>query len=139
VATSGSYDDLTDKPTIPTVAKVYVQVALSANGSAIAAGTGKGFAPITTAGTITAFTIDCDPNNEPSDQSTQVDLNKVARDTGVVTSVLSSVATITTGANTATGTIDGTQTVAVGDLLQFDVDQGSDGQDLIATVEITPS
>ena len=89
--------------------------------------------------TITAFTIDLDPNNEPSDQSTLVDLNKVARDTGAVTSVLSSVATIATGANTATGTIDGTQAVSVGDLLQFDVDQGSDGQDLIATVEITPS
>jgi hypothetical protein len=125
--------------TLPDVAKIYIQVALSANGSAIAAGTGKGFAPVTTAGTITAFTIDCDPNNEPSDQSTLVDLNKVARDTGVVTSVLSSVATIATGANTATGTIDGTQAVSVGDLLQFDVDQGSDGQDLIATVEITPS
>jgi hypothetical protein len=139
VATTGSYDDLSDKPTIPAVAKVYIQVALSPNGAVIAAGTGKGFAPVTVAGTITAFSIDCDPNNEPSDQSTLVDLNKVARDTGTVTSVLSSVATIATGANTATGTINGTQTVAAGDMLQLDVDQGSDGQDLIATIEITPS
>lgn len=139
VATTGSYDDLSDKPTIPAVAKVYIQVALSPNGAAITGGTGKGFAPVTVAGTITAFTIDCDPNNEPSDQSTLVDLNKVARDTGTVTSVLSSVATIATSANTATGTINGTQSVSVGDLLQLDVDQGSDGQDLIATIEITPS
>jgi hypothetical protein len=116
----------------------FIQVALSGSGAAIASGNGKGFAPIHTAGTITAFRVDCDPNNEPSASAVQVDLNKVARDTGTATSVLSAVASIATSANTAAGTIDGTQTVSVGDLLRLDVDQGSDGKELIATITITP-
>ena len=116
-----------------------IQVALSGNGSAIAAGTKKGVCPIVVAGTITAFQIDCDPANEPSSVSVEVDLNKINRSTGTATTVLSAVASIATGANTGTGTINGTQTVAAGDMLTFDVDQGSDGKELIATVTIRPS
>jgi hypothetical protein len=117
----------------------YIEVALSTNGENIASGTFKGFARVHTAGNITGLVIDCDPNNEPSASSVQVDLNTVDRSTGTATSVLSAVATIATSANTGTGTVDGTQAVSAGDLLSFDVDQGSDGQDLIATVEITPT
>ena len=138
VATSGSYDDLTDKPTIPTVAKVYEKVALSPNGAAIAAGAGKGFVPVSHAGTITAFSVQCDPNHEPT-VTVEVDLNKVNTSDGTVTSVLSAVGSITSGNNSGTGTINGTQTVSVGDWLQVDIDQGSDGQDLIGVIEITPS
>lgn len=116
-----------------------IQVALSGNGSAIASGTKKGVCPIVVAGTITAFQIDCDPANEPSSVSVEVDLNKINRSTGTATTVLSAVASIATGANTGTGTINGTQTVAAGDMLTFDVDQGSDGKELIATVTIRPN
>jgi hypothetical protein len=135
---SGSYDDLSDKPTIPAVAKIYEKVALSPNGASIAAGAGKGFAPVSHAGTITAFSVQCDPNNEPT-VTVEVDLNKVNTSDGTVTSALSSVASITSGNNSGTGTINGTQTVSVGDWLQVDIDQGSDGQDLIGIIEITPS
>jgi hypothetical protein len=138
VATSGSYNDLSDKPTIPAVAKVYEKVALSPNGASIAAGAGKGFVPVSHAGTITAFSVQCDPNNEPT-VTVEVDLNKVNTSDGTVTSALSSVASITSGNNSGTGTINGTQTVSVGDWLQVDIDQGSDGQDLIGIIEITPS
>lgn len=119
--------------------KVWEKVALSPNGAAIAAGTGKGFVPITVAGTITAVRIDLDPANEPTDQATLVDVNKVNRSTGIATSILTAAMSIATSANSATGTINGTQTVVAGDWLQVDVDQGSDGQDLICSIEITPS
>jgi hypothetical protein len=123
----------------PKSSPYYIEVALSTNGEDIESGTFKGFARVHTAGNITGLVIDCDPNNEPSASSVQVDLNTVDRSTGTATSVLSTVATIATSANTGTGTVDGTQAVSAGDLLSFDVDQGSDGQDLIATVEITPT
>lgn len=117
-----------------------IQVALSGNGQSIASGAKKGVCPIVVAGTITAFQIDCDPANEPSAAAVQVDLNKIDRSTGTATSVLSSVASIATGANVSTGgAINGTQTVASGDMLTFDIDQGSDGRELIATVTIRPS
>lgn len=117
-----------------------VQVALSGNGQNIASGTKKGAAPIEIAGTIISFKIDCDPANEPSAAAVQVDLNRIDRSTGTATSVLSSVASIATGANVSTGgAINGTQTVAAGDMLTFDIDQGSDGKELIATVTIRPS
>jgi hypothetical protein len=117
-----------------------IQVALSGNGQNIASGTKKGVAPIEIAGTIIGFKIDCDPANEPSAAAVQVDLNKINRSTGTATSVLSSVASIATGANVSTGgAISGTQTVAAGDMLTFDIDQGSDGRELIATVTIRPS
>ncbi len=117
-----------------------IQVALSGNGQNIAAGTKKGVAPIEIPGTIIGFKIDCDPANEPSAAAVQVDLNKINRTTGTATSVLSSVASIATGANESTGgAINGTQTVAAGDMLSFDIDQGSDGRELIATVTIRPS
>lgn len=135
VATSGDYDDLLNKPA---ATPYYIEVALSTNGESIEAGTFKGFARVHTAGTITGLSIDCDPNNEPTG-AVQIDLNKVNRSTGAATSVLSAVAEIASGENTGSGTIDGTQAVSAGDLISFDVDQGSDGQDLIATVKITPS
>ena len=116
-----------------------IQVALSANGQNISAGTKKGVIPILIAGTITAFRIDCDPANEPSAIAVQCDLNRINRTTGVATSVLSSVASIATGANTGSGTVNGTQSVAVGDMLTIDIDQGSDGRELIASITITLS
>lgn len=116
-----------------------LQVALSGNGQAIAAGTIKGVGPIVVAGIVVSVQIDCDPANEPSASSVQVDCNKIDRSTGTATSILSAVATIATGANTGTGTLNGTQTVAAGDMLTFDVDQGSDGKELIASVLIQPN
>lgn len=116
-----------------------VQVALSVNGQNIAAGTKKGVAPIEIPGTVLSFRVDCDPANEPSAAAVQVDCNKIDRSTGTATSILSSVASIATGANVSTGgAIDGTHTVAAGDMLTFDIDQGSDGKELIATVKIQP-
>jgi hypothetical protein len=118
----------------------HIQVALSANGQAIASGTKKGLCRVPIAGTITAFNVVCDPANEPSATSVECDLNTVDLSTGAATSVLSSVATIATGANASTGgAISGTPAVAVGDLLSIDVDQGSDGKELLATITITPS
>lgn len=116
-----------------------VQVALSQNGQNIASGAKKGFAPILIAGTIIRVQVDCDPANEPSAAAVQVDCNKIDRSTGTATSILSSVASIATGANTGTGTINGTQTVVDGDALTFDVDQGSDGKELVVSVIIRPS
>jgi hypothetical protein len=125
---------------LPLPEKIHLQVALSGNGQAIASGTKKGVVPVPVAGTITAFRVDCDPANEPSASSVEVDLNKLNRSTGTATSVLSSVATIATGANMSTGgAIDGTQSVTTADILTCDIDQGSDGKELVATIEITPS
>lgn len=120
-------------------APYYISVALSANGAAIASGTKKGVARVTVAGNITGFVIDCDPANEPSAAAVQVDLNKIDRSTGTATSVLSAVASISTSANTGTGTVNGTQSVSAGDMLTLDIDQGSDGKELLATIEITPT
>jgi hypothetical protein len=125
---------------LPIPEKIYLQVALSGNGSAISSGTKKGVVPVPVAGTITAFRVDCDPANEPSAASIEVDLNTINRSTGTATSILSSVASIAIGANVSTGgAISGTQTVTASDMLTCDVDQGSDGKELIATIELTPS
>jgi len=125
---------------LPIPEKIYLQVALSGNGSAISSGTKKGVVPVPVAGTITAFRVDCDPANEPSASAIQVDLNTINRSTGTATSILSSVASIATGANVSTGgAINGTQTVAASDMLTLDIDQGSDGKELVATIELTPS
>jgi hypothetical protein len=125
---------------LPIPEKIYLQVALSGNGSAIASGTKKGVVPVPVAGTITAFRVDCDPANEPSASAIQVDLNTINRSTGTATSILSSVASIATGANVSTGgAINGTQAVTASDMLTLDIDQGSDGKELIATIELTPS
>ena len=125
---------------LPLPEKIYLQVALSGNGQAIASGAKKGVVPVPVAGTITAFRVDCDPANEPSVAAVEVDLNKVDRSTGTATSVLSSVASIATSANVSTGgAISGTQTVTAADILTCDIDQGSDGKELVATIEITPS
>jgi hypothetical protein len=117
----------------------HIQIALSPNGQNIAAGAKKGLCRVPIAGTITGFVVVCDPANEPSATSVQCDLNTLDLSTGAATSVLSSVATIATGANASTGgAISGTPVVAVGDLLSIDVDQGSDGKELLATITITP-
>lgn len=121
------------------LAPLHIQIALSPNGQNIAAGTKKGMFRVPIAGTITGFVCVCDPANEPSATSVQCDLNTLDLTTGAATSVLSSVATIATGANASTGgAISGTPAVSVGDLLSVDVDQGSDGQELLATITITP-
>jgi len=91
------------------------------------------------AGVITGFVCVCDPANEPSATSVQCDLNTLNLTTGAATSVLSSVASIATGANASTGgAISGSPSVAAGALLSIDVDQGSDGKELLATITITP-
>jgi hypothetical protein len=115
-----------------------VQIALSGNGANISSGTKKGLLRVPFAGTITGFAVICDPANKPSAAAVQVDLNTVNLSTGVATSVLSSVASIATGAAASTGgAISGSPTVAVGDLLSLDIDQGSDGKELVATITIT--
>jgi hypothetical protein len=115
-----------------------IQVALSGNGQNIASGTKKGMCRVPFAGTITGFKTICDPANEPSAASVECDLNTVNLSTGALTSVLSSVASIAIGANASTaGAISGTPSVAAGDLLAIDVDQGSDGKELVATITIT--
>lgn len=120
-------------------APYYIQVALSANGQAVSSGAKKGVCRVPKTGNITAFVIDCDPANEPSAAAIQCDLNKLDRSTGSATSVLSAVAEIATSGNTGSGTVDGTQSVTAGDLLSIDIDQGSDGKELIATITITPT
>lgn len=117
----------------------HIQIALSGNGQNIASGTKKGMCRVPIAGTITGFVCVCDPANEPSADNVECDLNTLNLANGAATSVLSSVASIATGANVSTGgAISGTPSVAVGDLLSIDVDQGSDGKELLATITITP-
>lgn len=105
-----------------------VQVALSGIDQSIAAGLKKGTARVAFAGTVIGFHVACDPGNKPSSVAVEVDVGKVDPSTAVVTSLLSSVATIATGQRAGSGTINGTQTVAAGDWLQFDVDQYSGGR-----------
>lgn len=121
-------------------APYWVEVVLTAAGADIASGAKVAMMTHMQAGTITGFKIVCDPAAEPSASPVEVDLNSVDLSTGAVTSRLSAVASIATGANVSTGgTISGTQTVAVGDQSSFDIDQGSDGKELRALVQITPS
>lgn len=121
-------------------APYWVEVVLTAKGANIASGAKVAMMTHMQAGTITGFKIVCDPAAEPSAAAVQVDMNAVDLSTGAVTSRLSSVASMATGANVSTGgAINGTQTVAVGDQSSFDIDQGSDGKELRAQVQITPS
>lgn len=115
-----------------------IQVALSGYDQAVSTGTKKGICRVPIAGTITGFAVICDPANEPSAAAIQVDLNTVDLSTGALASVLTSVASIATSANVSTGgAISGSPAVAVGDLLAVDVDQGSDGKGLHASITIT--
>ena len=124
--------------TMSTKSTYTIQVALSGNGQNISSGTKKGLCRVPLAGTITGFLVVCDPANEPSAAAVQCDLNTVNLSTGALTSVLVSVASIATGANVSTGgAISGTPSVAAGDLLAIDIDQGSDGKELVATITIT--
>jgi len=126
--------------TMSTKSTYQIQIALSGNGQAISSGTGKGRCRVPLAGTITGFSVICDPANKPSALAVQCDLNTVNLSTGAATSCLSSVASIATGAAASTGgAISGTPSVAVGDQLSIDIDQGSDGKELLATITITAS
>ena len=121
-------------------APFWVEVVLVASATAVATGTGVAYLTHTVAGTITDFKLVCDPANEPSAANIEVDMNSVNLSTGALTTRLSAVGTIATSANISTGgTISGTQTVAFGDQSAFDIDQGSDGKELRALIEITPS
>lgn len=118
----------------------FIQVALSGNGANVAAGTKKGMAQIPFACTAASFKIVCDPANEPSASSIEVDCNRLDLSTGAATTILSAVAVIATSANASTGgTINGTQSFSAGDLVSFDIDQGSDGKELIAILGLTPT
>lgn len=115
-----------------------IQIALSGYDTAVSTGTKKGQCRVPFAGTITGFLITCDPANEPSAAAIQCDLNTVDLSTGALTTCLSSVASIATGANVSTGgAISGSPSVAAGDQLAIDIDQGSDGKGLVATITIT--
>jgi hypothetical protein len=110
-------------------------IALSGNTANVSAGVKKGVWPIKESIRVTGVSIDCDPANEPAASSIEVDANRIDRSTGTPTTILSSVATIATGANTGTGTVNGTQNFAAGDMMTFDIDQGSDGKELLVTVQ----
>lgn len=116
----------------------HLKVALSGYDQLLSSGTKKGFFDIDIPGVITGFKVCCDPANEPSAAAAQFDLNTVNASTGALTSVLSSVASIATGANVSTGgAISGSPSVAAGDKLAVDCDQGSDGKFYVATITIT--
>jgi hypothetical protein len=124
--------------TLATKSTYTIQIALSGYDQAVSAGTKKGQCRVPYAGTITGFAITCDPANEPSAAAIQCDLNTVNLSTGALTSVLTSVASIATGANISTGgAISGSPSVSAGDQLAIDIDQGSDGKGLLATITIT--
>lgn len=124
--------------TMSTKSTYTIQVALSGYDQAVSTGTKKGVCRVPIAGTITGFAVICDPANEPAAAAIQVDLNTVNLSTGSLTSVLASVASIATSANVSTGgAISGSPSVAVGDLLAMDIDQGSDGKGLLASITIT--
>jgi hypothetical protein len=124
--------------TMSTKSTYQLKVALSGYDQVLSSGTKKGFFDISIAGVITGFSVCCDPANEPSAAAAQFDLNTVNASTGALTSVLSSVASIATGANVSTGgAISGSPSVAAGDKLAVDCDQGSDGKFYVATITIT--
>lgn len=124
--------------TMATKSTYVIQIALSGYDTAVSAGMKKGQCRVPLAGTITGFAITCDPANKPSAAAIQCDLNTVNLSTGALTSVLSSVASIATGAAASTGgAISGSPSVSAGDQLAVDIDQGSDGKGLLATITIT--
>ncbi len=124
--------------TMSTKSTYQIQIALSGYDTAVSTGAKKGQCRIPIAGTITGFLTTCDPANEPSAAAIQCDLNTVDLSTGALTTCLSSVASIATGANVSTGgAISGSPAVAAGDQLAVDIDQGSDGKGLLATITIT--
>jgi hypothetical protein len=112
----------------------YQAIALSGSGQNIASGTKKGVWPIKENITVVSVEADCDPANEPSAASVEVDANRIDRSTGTATTILSAVASIAIGANTGAGTVNGTQNFDAGSMMTFDVDQGSDGKELLVSV-----
>ena len=124
--------------TMSTKSTYQIKVALSGYDTALSTGTKKGYFDISIPGVITGFSVCCDPANEPSAAAAQFDLNTVNASTGALTSVLTSVASIATSANVSTGgAISGSPSVAAGDKLAVDCDQGSDGKFYVATITIT--
>jgi hypothetical protein len=115
----------------------YQTIALSGSGANIASGAKKGVWPIKEDIRVVSVSIDCDPANEPSAVTVEVDANRIDRSTGSATSILSAVASIATGANTGSGTVNGTQDFDAGSMMTFDVDQGSDGKELLVSVGYT--
>ena len=123
--------------TMATKSTYVIQIALSGYDAAVSSGTKKGQCRVPFPGTITGFAITCDPANEPSAAAIQCDLNTVNLSTGALTTCLTSVASIATGANISTGgAISGSPSVAVGDQLAVNIDQGSDGKGLLASITI---
>lgn len=134
----GNDSRITGLGTMATKSTYVIQIALSGYDTAVSAGTKKGQCRVPLAGTITGFAITCDPANEPSAAAIQCDLNTVNLSTGALTTCLTSVASIATGANVSTGgAISGSPSVSAGDQLAVDIDQGSDGKGLLATITIT--
>lgn len=124
--------------TMSTKSTYVIQIALSGYDTAVSSGTKKGQCRVPYPGTITGFAITCDPANEPSAAAIQCDLNTVNLSTGAITTCLTGVASIATGANVSTGgAISGSPSVSAGDQLAVDIDQGSDGKGLLATITIT--
>jgi hypothetical protein len=115
----------------------YQTIALSGSGANIASGAKKGVWPIKEDIRIVSVSIDCDPANEPSSVAVEVDANRMDRSTGSASTILSAVASIATSANTGTGTVNGTQDFDAGSMMTFDVDQGSDGKELLVSVGYT--
>lgn len=116
----------------------YIQAALTQAGENISTGTKVALVRIPVASTLNTLTAFCDPANEPSAAAVQVDCNEINKSTGAATSILSAVASISTSANEATGTIS-TSSFSAGDILSFDIDQGSDGKELNVELELTPT
>lgn len=136
--TAAEAKTLLDQGTMAAKSTYVIQIALSGYDTAVSAGTKKGQCRVPFAGTITGFAITCDPANEPAAAAIQCDLNTVNLSTGALTSVLTSVASIATGANVSTGgAINGSPSVSAGDQLAVDIDQGSDGKGLLASITIT--
>lgn len=134
----GNDSRITGLGTMATKSTYQIQIALSGYDAAVSAGLKKGQCRVPIAGTITGFAITCDPANKPSAAAIQCDLNTVNLSTGALTTCLTSVASIATGAALSTGgAISGSPSVAVGDQLAVDIDQGSDGKGLLATITIT--
>lgn len=136
--TAAEVKTLLSQGTMAAKSTYHLKVALSGYDQLLSSGTKKGFFDIDIPGVITGFKVCCDPANEPSAAAAQFDLNTVNASTGALTSVLSSVASIATGANVSTGgAVSGSPAVAAGDKLAVDCDQGSDGKFYVATVTIT--
>lgn len=130
---------ITASALVAAVAVDAIPMLLSGADQAIVTGV-KGGVRIRRAGTITSVILDCSPNDEPASTAVTADVKIVNRSTGTRTSVLSSLPSIATGANTGTGTVNGSaNTVSAGDYIEFSVvtaDTSCKGASVY--VEVTP-